>query len=111
MSLENGVALPLSRSETPALGAVGTTLENSTTSLPLPNQNFPGEGLAGPGPSTTESHTKKIIREDVERRQYARMGTIMPGTGDGLDLGEECFSWTDIPSVKSKRIPFKRASC
>lgn len=111
MSLENGLAPPLSRSETPALETVGATLENSTISLSLPDQNFPGEGLAGPGPSTTESHTKKIIREDVERRQYARMGTIMPGTGDGLELGEECFSWTDLPSVKSKRIPFKRTSC
>ncbi|KIS01066.1 compass component bre2 [Cryptococcus deuterogattii 2001/935-1] len=103
MSLENGLAPPLSRSETPALGTVGATLENSTISLSLPDQNFLGEGLAGPGPSTTESHTKKIIREDVERRQYARMGTIMPGTGDGLELGEECFSWTDIPSVKNFR--------
>ncbi|KAK8864167.1 hypothetical protein IAR55_001413 [Kwoniella newhampshirensis] len=69
-------------------------------------------GLAGPGPSTLEHQAQvaaqgKAVRDDVERRQFARLGTVVAGSGDGKDGGEECFLWTDIPVVKN----FRYAPC
>lgn len=58
-----------------------------------------------------ENYMKKVIREDVERWQYVRMGIIMFGIGDGLGIGEECFFWIDIFNVKSKCFFFQRVSC
>ncbi|TYJ55711.1 hypothetical protein B9479_003618 [Cryptococcus floricola] len=76
----------------------------SATPAPLPGALQPElhEGGLAADPSESRYRTK-VIREDVERRENARMGAIMPGTGDGSALGEECFLWTDVPNVKNFR--------
>ncbi|WVQ77153.1 hypothetical protein IAR50_006836 [Cryptococcus sp. DSM 104548] len=76
----------------------------SATPAPLPGALHPElhEGGLAADPSESRYRTK-VIREDVERREYARMGAIVPGTGDGVAVGEECFLWTDVPNVKNFR--------
>ncbi|OCF31049.1 hypothetical protein I316_07320 [Kwoniella heveanensis BCC8398] len=85
-------------------------LESTSTSLsalPATTDDNAGLGLAGPGPSTLEQQTAKAVTSgrghvnaSVERREYARLGSKVPGSGDGSEHGEECFLWTDIPVVK-----------
>lgn len=35
--------------------------------------------------------------EDARLKTIAKMGTKVPGSGDGGERGEECFFWTDLP--------------
>lgn len=35
----------------------------------------------------------------------AKLGTIVPGSGDGTDCGDECYIWTDLPMNKQGALP------
>ncbi|WVO16419.1 hypothetical protein L204_104094 [Cryptococcus depauperatus] len=75
----------------------------ASTNLPLPNISFSSEGQGLAGPESSTASIQKVVREDVEKREFARMGVAVAGSGDGLGVGEECFQWIDVPSVKNFR--------
>jgi len=46
-----------------------------------------------------------------EERTVAKLGVIVPGSGDGGAYGDECFLWTDLPMNKTGKtttvpVPF-----
>ncbi|WWD17532.1 hypothetical protein CI109_101973 [Kwoniella shandongensis] len=102
-----------SSTSTPVPAPLLPTGSDSLSALPdFTTTTASSSGLAGPGPSTLEhqaaaSAQGKTVRADVERRQFARVGTVVAGSGEGTDSGEECFLWTDIPVVKN----FRYAPC
>ncbi|WVF71780.1 hypothetical protein IAT40_006588 [Kwoniella sp. CBS 6097] len=97
----------------PTPSGLSTQLESSSLAAFPAADDTAGMGLAGPGPSTLEQQTLKTslgrghVNASVERREYARLGSLIVGSGDGSDHGEECFLWTDIPVVKN----FRYAPC
>lgn len=86
-----------------------------------PDSPTPFDTLSVPGPSRStfsasatpipSSSTSEIIQE-------ARTGAIVPNSGDGIDTGEECFLWADLPMNKqgqsgrhtrlTRRVPIYR---
>lgn len=55
---------------------------------------------AGPsraGSVSTEATPAPVSRLRTERTEM-RMPTMVAGSGDGQEFGQECFAWTDIPT-------------
>lgn len=57
----------------------------------------------------THKYGKSRLDEDARLRVVARMGTRVQGSGDGLDCGEECFMWTDLPMNRLGQCPSELA--
>ncbi|WWC89611.1 uncharacterized protein L201_004536 [Kwoniella dendrophila CBS 6074] len=98
-----------SASSTPAPPSVSQSQSGDIDTSTLSSSFTAVEGLAGPGPSTLshQSQSRRERNDAAERREFARLGAQVPGSGDGDEYGEECFLWTDVPIVKN----FRYAPC
>jgi len=70
-----------------------------------------GDEYAGGDSSRRSSETPASHRyavtgpdEDARLKTVAKMGTKVPGSGDGAERGEECFFWTDLPMNRLGRL-------
>ena len=67
--------------------------------------------VLGPSPSNATLDLAPIQLNVKHERTVAKQATLVPGSGDGNDAGDECYIWTDLPmnsKGRSRRMTAKQ---
>lgn len=90
-------------SATPAPAqSISTPAPLDFASSPAPSDagHLAAEGLAESSRADASASVTPAPSHVKANRTEARLGAVVPGSGDGTGIGEECFLWADLPMNK-----------